>query len=140
MSTYILCFQPNNLPIDHETAVLIVHNDLVRAVNNRHVSQLVLLDLSAAFDVVDHQILLCVLSGVSGTAMNWFQSYLSGRTQSFLYAGHATDPVPSNMQCATGVRFWTSWFHWVHQGPHSRVRKAQHPPSHVRGRHTALRQ
>ena len=80
-----------------ETAVLKVHNDLVRAVDDCRVSQLVLLDLSAAFDTVDHQILLCVLShrfGISGTAFNWFESYLSGRTQSFVYAGHVTDCFP----------------------------------------------
>ena len=39
-----------------ETAVLSVHNDLIRAVDDCRVSQLVLLDLSAAFDMVDHQV------------------------------------------------------------------------------------
>jgi len=39
-----------------ETAVLSVHNDIVRAVDNRELSLLVLLDLSAAFDTVDHHI------------------------------------------------------------------------------------
>ena len=76
-----------------ETAVLSVHNDLVRAVDDCSVSQLVLLDLSAAFDTVDHQVLLCVLSdrfGISVTALNWFESYLSDRTQSFVYTGHTT--------------------------------------------------
>ena len=56
-----------------ETAVLSVHNDLVRAVDDCCVSQLDLLDLSAAFDTVDHQVLLCVLSdrfGIRGTALN----------------------------------------------------------------------
>jgi len=37
-----------------ETAVLGVHNDLVRAVDDCRVSQLVLLDLSATFDTMDH--------------------------------------------------------------------------------------
>ena len=76
-----------------ETAVLNVHNDLVRAVDDCCVSQLDLLDLSAAFDTVDHQVLLCMLSdrfGISGTALNWFESYLSDRTQSFVYTGHTT--------------------------------------------------
>jgi len=70
--------------------VFSVHNDLVRAVDDCRVSQLVLLDLSAAFDTVDHQVLLCVLSdrfGISGTALNWFESYLSDRTQSFVHTG-----------------------------------------------------
>ena len=58
--------------------------DSVRAVDDCRVSQLVLLDLSAAFDTMDHQVLLCVLSdrfGISGTALNWFESYLSVRAE-----------------------------------------------------------
>jgi len=39
-----------------ETALLSVHNNLVRSIDNGHVSLLVLLDLSAAFDTVDRQI------------------------------------------------------------------------------------
>ena len=42
-----------------ETAVAIMHNDLVCAVGR--VSAFVMLDLSAAFDIVDHTVLLSVL-------------------------------------------------------------------------------
>jgi len=45
-----------------KTALLSVHNDLVRSIDNGKVSLLVLLDLSAAFDTVDHQLLLSVLA------------------------------------------------------------------------------
>jgi hypothetical protein len=51
------------------------------------VTMLVLLDLSAAFDTIDHKILMDRLLnkyGVTGTALKWFQSYLTNRTQSVL--------------------------------------------------------
>jgi len=63
-----------------ETAVLSVHNDLVYAIYNRHVSLLVLLDLSAAFDTVNHDILLSILANrfsIQGLALDWFRSYLA---------------------------------------------------------------
>jgi hypothetical protein len=67
-----------------ETAVLKVYNDLVLAADKGYVTALILLDFSAAFDCVDHCILLKVLQdsfGMTGTILNWFLSYLSNRTQ-----------------------------------------------------------
>jgi hypothetical protein len=77
-----------------ETAVLSVHNDLVRAIDNRHATLLVLLDLSAAFDTVDHHILLSVLEhqfSIQGTALEWLRSYLTDRTQTFALGNKQTD-------------------------------------------------
>jgi hypothetical protein len=67
-----------------ETALVRVHDDIVRAVDKGYGVCLVLLDLSAAFDTVDHTILLKFLHdhiGLRDTALNFFQSYLDGRTQ-----------------------------------------------------------
>ena len=67
-----------------ETALLKVKADILSAINNNEVVCLVLLDLSAAFDTISHQILLNRLKyhfGVDGTVLNWFESYLTGRCQ-----------------------------------------------------------
>src|SRR5664279_1885984 len=69
-----------------ETAITAVHNSIVRAVDRGKVTALILLDLSAAFDTVDHNILLGVLEnrfGLQGPVLQWYDSYLTGRTQTF---------------------------------------------------------
>ena len=67
-----------------ETALLKVMNDILLKMNKQHVTILALLDLSAAFDTFDYSILLNRLSsklGLNDTALAWFRSYLSGRSQ-----------------------------------------------------------
>ncbi|KAK1799151.1 hypothetical protein P4O66_007405, partial [Electrophorus voltai] len=63
-----------------ETALIAVTEKLHAAKAAKQSSDLILLDLSAAFDTVNHNILLSVLSrlGVTGSAWRWFQSYLDG--------------------------------------------------------------
>uniref|UniRef100_A0A8C6KA24 Reverse transcriptase domain-containing protein n=1 Tax=Nothobranchius furzeri TaxID=105023 RepID=A0A8C6KA24_NOTFU len=65
-----------------ETALVRVTNDILMASDKNLVSVLVFLDLSAAFDTVDHNVLLERLEhvvGIKGTALGWFKSYLSDR-------------------------------------------------------------
>ena len=67
-----------------ETALLRVQSDILRALDDHGAVLLVLLDLSAAFDTVDHSILLKYLNthmGIRGEALAWLESYLTGRTQ-----------------------------------------------------------
>jgi len=76
-------------------------NDLIRAVDDGKVSALVLLNLSSAFGTVDHDSLLTVLHdrfAVTGPALDWFRSYLSGRMQTFIVGGAESQTV--SMDCS----------------------------------------
>ena len=67
-----------------ETVLLKVKNDILMNMDMGHVTLLVLLDLSAAFDTADDDIhihRLQSLLGLCGSALQWFRSYLRGRLQ-----------------------------------------------------------
>ena len=67
-----------------DTATLRVLSDILAAVDGGDVAALVLLDLWAAFDTVDHAILCWRLQtslGLSEAGLGWFQSYLCSRSQ-----------------------------------------------------------
>ena len=80
-----------------ETAILRVQNDILSALGQRQEAILVLLDFSAAFDTIDHDVLLNRLStrcGVKGTALKWIASYMANRTQSVIVGDVQSDPHP----------------------------------------------
>ena len=80
-----------------ETALLKIQNDLLLAIDEQKVTALVLLDLSAAFDTIDHAILLHRLKnwfGISDSAFQLLSSYLSGRSQSVVINGHVCPAEP----------------------------------------------
>ena len=67
-----------------ETALIKVQSDIAIHLERSQAVLLVLLDLSAAFDTIDHTTLLNTIQdlyGVEGSALKWFQSYLSSRNQ-----------------------------------------------------------
>ena len=67
-----------------------------------HCVVLVLLDLTAAFDTVDHENLIACLEqwvGISGTTLEWFRSYLSHRT----FCVSLGDSVSSSAPLSYGV-------------------------------------
>ncbi len=66
-----------------ESALLKVYNDILLTVDSGVSAIIVLLDLSAAFDTVDHTILVSRLeqyARIQGVALQWFKSYLSNRS------------------------------------------------------------
>jgi hypothetical protein len=79
-----------------ETALLYIMNNLVSNADSKQVSLLALLDLSAAFDTIDHRILLSRLNqtfGISGMVLRWFESYLSDRSQMVSVDGKVSQPA-----------------------------------------------
>ena len=76
-------------------------------------SVLALLDLSAAFDTLDHPILLQRLEttfGISGIVLHWFASYLEGREQSVKVDNVLSSP-------STGFGPWANPVHIVLSAP-----------------------
>ena len=80
-------------------------NDVLHAVDNSDVFLLTLLDLSAAFDTIDHNILLQRLEhlyGISDTLISWFRSYLSNRTQTVIINNKLSQPSILNFGVPQG--------------------------------------
>ena len=85
-----------------EIAPLKIHNDILMNMDSQRLTLLVLLDQSAAFDTVDHDVFLNRLStsfGVRGSALHWFPSYLSNRSQSVSF----DQKLSANFQSAWSV-------------------------------------
>ena len=78
--------EENGYKTNHSTEFLMmkVVNDLLMNCDEKKPTILLLLDLSAAFDTVDQEKLLDILKneiGIEGTALKWFRSFLTDRTQ-----------------------------------------------------------
>ena len=79
-----------------ETALLRVQNDILQSMDRNEVAILIMLDLSAAFDTVDINILLYRLStryNISGTVLTWFSTYLNNRSQFVSVNGCSSETV-----------------------------------------------
>ena len=66
-----------------ETSVIQTTDEILNAIDKKKLTAVVLLDLSKAFDSIDHQILLAKLQdiGASRPVIEWFGSYLTSRYQ-----------------------------------------------------------
>ena len=96
-----------------ESALLRVQNDILRAMDDGRVTALVLLDLSAAFDTVDHLILLRRLRdiiGVYGKALKWCQSYLQSRPQFVQIGSSKSQLVVHDFGVPQGSVLGPLWF------------------------------
>src|SRR5688572_7413194 len=85
-----------------ETALLKILDDLYRIIDYRRSAVLIGLDLSAAFDTIEHDILISrpeTVFGVTSTALSWIGTYLKGRRQYVMAAGECS----AQTSCSVGV-------------------------------------
>lgn len=81
-----------------ETALLKVQSDILQILDSGETAGLVLLDLSVAFDTIDQETLISRLNKsfhITGSALNWYKSYLMGREQKVVIAGTVSETKPS---------------------------------------------
>ena len=79
-----------------ETLLMLLVNNFLRGLDNNNAIILLLIDLSAAFDTVDIDLLLHILEseiGIRGTALNWFESFLKNRNQRVLVEKSLSDSL-----------------------------------------------
>ena len=94
----------------HSTDTCLIHLfDFIRNNNSKGLyTGMVLLDLQKAFDTVDHNI-LCQKLEVMGVEVQWFLSYLGGRSQVVGYDGVLSDPKNSDVWGSSGEYTWASF-------------------------------
>ena len=73
-----------------------MYDSWVEAVENEEMAGVMMIDLSAVFDMVDHSILLekLKLMGLETKAVKWMESYLSGRAQCVCVDGCLSSALP----------------------------------------------
>jgi hypothetical protein len=88
-----------------ETALLCVQNDLLLSLDKKQCVALVMIDLSAAFDTVNHKILLDRLStlhGIKDNVYSWIKSYLTDRKQFITIKGERSREVAKDCDVPQG--------------------------------------
>ena len=87
-----------------ETALLFLTDEILKNMDDKKVSVIVLLDMSKEFDSIRHDLMLSKLCsiGVSNAACNWFGSYLSQRNQVVNIANCISDPLPLSVGVPQG--------------------------------------
>ena len=79
-----------------ETLLIKIVNDVLIAADEKSATVIMLLDLSAASDTVDHNLLLRILKheiGIRGTALAWFTSFLKDRAQRIRLGNNISESI-----------------------------------------------
>ena len=83
-----------------KSALTLITSDLLSCLNNNRGTLLFLLDISSAFNSLDHNVLIhrLFVIGITGIALNWFTSYITNRSSSVRINTHSS-PSPHNPRC-----------------------------------------
>ena len=103
-----------------ETALPKVTNDILMALDKRHCVCLVLLDLSAAFDTIDHDVFLQRLEteyAITGEVVTWMRSYLRNREQNISVNNTLSKKNSTRFWFPSRFMHWSIWVQLVHQAP-----------------------
>ena len=95
-----------------ETAILKILNDVGQNADTKRATLLIGLDLSSAFDTIDHSILfkrLRLSYGLHGQALNWVISYLEGRNQ-YIKSGTHAQTRSLLLMASRRVQYWVHYF------------------------------
>ena len=79
-----------------ETSIIQTIDAILEAIDKKQLTDIVLLDMSKAFDCIDHEILITKLQdvGLSPSAIKWFRDYLQSRYQVVKIQNATSDRLP----------------------------------------------
>ena len=100
-----------------ETALIHATDFILNAIDKKKTTAIVLLDMSKAFDSINHVILLNKLqdAGALNSALQWFHSYLSNRSQTVHIHSVLSDTLPMVNGVLQGRYIGTNTFQYIHK-------------------------
>ena len=99
-----------------ETVFLKLTNDLLWSMERKNVAVLIALDLSTAFDTVDHSVLLTTLQSnfrINGTALDWFKNYLTPRNMKIKIGNTYSDEKDFTFSVPQEFVFWSKFIQYI---------------------------
>ena len=115
-----------SLDFAHSTSHALIHllNKISSAIDQHESTVGIFLDLSKAFDTLDHGILLNKLEhyGIRDTALQWIKSYFSYRYQFVQFHQNRFSDADHKMWCTTRFHSWPSIFHTLHKRSPKRLK------------------